>query len=405
MSSFSYSPISTRRMPLPHARPHATTTVRPTSRYQPGLRWILVLFLLLAGCDSTTMVEEDPPPPPPEEEEGTIVAGVNVDVLFAPPTDAEVNAVLAEWEARRPLTRTVTDFREEVAVTTDLAGKAASMRVVSQTVDGLRHYGAIIAPAEAVADASLPVLVICHGGAEGVDVDELLTAATAGLGEAVTQFIYVIPSFRSEPLEAAGQVYTSDGPPSPWDGDVDDTLSLLTATLENTPAANPDKIAVVGFSRGAAVALLMGLRDDRISHVVDFFGPTDFFGDLAKLVVNQALLGFTFPLPGVPYLNETYIQPLKDGTLTIDEMRLELVRRSPVYFTDALQRFQLQLHHGRKDLVVPVNESERLIEVMNGLGRTAPDFEFFLYDDGEHDPSTLPGSLDRTATFLAQLLP
>ena len=63
---------------------------------------------------------------------------------------------------------------------------------------------------------------------------------------------------------------------------------------------------MVGFSRGAAVALLMGLRDERIDLVVDFFGPTDFFGDLAKLVVNQALLGFVFPLPGVAFLNDAY---------------------------------------------------------------------------------------------------
>ena len=98
------------------------------------------------------------------------------------------------------------------------------------------------------------------------------------------------------------------------------------------------------------------------------------------------------------------IHPLKDGTLTIDEVRFELVRRSPVYFTEALQRFQLQVHHGRRDLVVPVSESERLIAVMADLGRTAPDFEAFLYDDGRHDPNSLSGSFDRTAAFLARLL-
>ena len=322
----------------------------------------------------------------------------------APPPGAKINAVLDEWEARRALTRTVEFFREEVAVSADLAGKSATMRVVSHTASGLRHYGAIVEPAEPAAAGSLPVVVLSHGGDSGVDVDEMMHLVSA-LGEAASQFVYVVPSFRSEPLEAAGQIFTSEGPPSPWDFDVDDALTLLTATLENTPAADPENIAVVGFSRGADVALLMGLRDDRIDLVVDFFGPTDFFGDLARLVVNQALLGFVFPLPGVPFLNDTYVQPLKDGTLSIDEVRLQLVRRSPVYFTDALQRFPIQLHHGRRDLIVPVAESERLIAVMGTLGRTAPDFEFFLYDDGDHDPTTLPGSLDHTAAFLARLAP
>ena len=369
-----------------------------------GTLWLVCALLLLAACDSSTSMVEETPPAPEPEDEGTIVAGVNVDLLFAPPTDAEIQAVLDEWDARRALTLAVSDYREEVAVSADLAGKSATMRVVSHTVGGVRHYGAIVAPTD-VPERSLPVVMLTHGGDSGVDVDGMLGAVTASFGETASQFVYAVPSFRSEPLSAAGQVFTSDGPPSPWDFDVDDALTLLTVTLENTPAADPERIAVVGFSRGADVALLMGLRDERIDLVVDFFGPTDFFGDLVRLVVNQALLGFVLPLPGVPYLSDTYVQPLKDGTLSINDVRLELVRRSPVYFTDALQRFQLQLHHGRRDLIVPVAESERLIAVMNSLGRTAPDFEFFLYDDGGHDPGTLPGSLGRTAAFLARLLP
>ena len=114
--------------------------------------WLFALLLLLAACDSSTsMVDEEPPePPPPEEEEGTIVAGVNLDVLFAAPTEAEINTILDTWQARQPLTRTATAFQEEVAVSADLAGKSATMRVVSHTVGGVRHYGAIVEPAEAV---------------------------------------------------------------------------------------------------------------------------------------------------------------------------------------------------------------------------------------------------------------
>jgi dipeptidyl aminopeptidase/acylaminoacyl peptidase len=83
-------------------------------------------------------------------------------------------------------------------------------------------------------------------------------------------------------------------------------------------------------------------------------------------------------------------------------VRAELLRRSPVYFAHRLP--DLQLHHGTADDVVPVGESERLAEVMLGLGRAEPGFEFFIYEEGVHDPLSLPGSLPRARAFLSRVL-
>ena len=146
----------------------------------------------------------------------------------------------------------------------------------------------------------------------------------------------------------------------------------------------------------------MAERDPRIDVVVEFFGPTDFFGPFVQDVTEEALLGSPRDLPGLEYLNSEFIQPLKNGQLTIADMRPELIRRSPVYYAEHLP--QLQVHHGTDDTTVPVGEAEQLIDVMAGLGRGAPGFEYYLYDGGIHDPISLSGSFQRSRDFAGRLL-
>jgi hypothetical protein len=145
----------------------------------------------------------------------------------------------------------------------------------------------------------------------------------------------------------------------------------------------------------------MAIRNPSIDIVVEFFGPTDFFGPFVREVTEEALEGAPRPLPGLAYLNDTSIQPLKRGEVSIEEVRLEMLRRSPVYFADRLP--QVQIHHGTADTTVPVGEAERLIQVMMGLGRSEPGFQWFLYEGGGHDPLGLAGSIPRTSSFLERL--
>lgn len=351
-----------------------------------GLPTVLAALLLISACDDSTAPT------------GRIVEGVDFEVLFAPPTAAEVNAVLADWGSRDV---TANSVMEVVTSAQQIGGVAATLRVLSHVVDGATHYGAVLAP-DNVVPGTMPVLIYLHGGDGGVDVDELLSLLPIVLGLNQSAYVLVAPSFRSEPLEFGGTTYLSGGEPSPWDRDVDDALALLNAVLANTPQANPERIGVLGFSRGAGVALLMAARDPRIDVVVEFFGPTDFFGPFVQDVVEEALRGSPRDLPGLAYLNAEFIQPLKRGEFTIAEMRPELVRRSPVYFADRLP--DLQIHHGTADEVVPVGEAERLIAVMVALGRSEPDFESYLYPGGTHNPLSLDLSIPRSQTFLGRLL-
>jgi dipeptidyl aminopeptidase/acylaminoacyl peptidase len=350
-----------------------------------ALRWSVLLIPVTACGDGTGP--------------SRIVAGVNLDELFAPPTAAEIAAVGDDWDGRDV---TVQDL-QVLQVDTVPVGVATRMavRIVSHVVGGAIHYGAVAAPVGASA-ASLPLLVVGHGGDDGVDVDDALLLLGFGLGDAVDDFVFVLPSFRSEPLVFRDVEYRSGGSASPWDRDVDDALALLNAAGDIAPEADTSRIGIVGFSRGAGVGLLMAVREPRIDAVVEFFGPTDFFGAFVQEVVEEALLGLLRSLPGLADLDTQFLQPLQRGELTIQDVRLELIRRSPVYFVDRLP--QVQVHHGTADSTVSVSQAERLIEVMEQAGRGPPGFESFLYSGGGHNPLTLAGSLDRTIAFLRRTL-
>jgi acetyl esterase/lipase len=343
-------------------------------------------LLFLSACNDASAPEEH------------IIEGVDFNVLFAEPSGAEIDAIADEWSTRDVSAQ---NHQQETFSDLTIGGIDARLSVFSHTVGGVLHYGAVLVPAGAQ-PGSLPVLIYAHGGDGGIDVDETVSLLPLLLGSDLQDFVFVAPSFRAEPLIFEETTYQSGGPPSPWDRDVDDALALINVVAADVPEADIDRIGVVGFSRGACVAMLMAERDPRIDVVVEFFGPTDFFGPFVQDVVEEALLGSPRDLPGLEFLNSQFIQPLKTGALTIADVRPELIRRSPVYFADRLP--QLQVHHGTADQTVPVGEAERLIDVMLGLGRGSPDFEWYLYEGGGHSP-LLPGAIDRARDFLGRLAP
>ncbi len=248
---------------------------------------------------------------------------------------------------------------------------------------GVKHYGAILVPADLAVGTKVPVLVYTHGGDTGVSAEEG-GGLVALVAPPTASYVVVVPSFRAEPLRFNGQTLTSQGPASPWDRDVDDGLALLNVALARTPQADAARIGATGFSRGADVAMLMAIRDPRIKRVLEFFGPTDFYGTYVQDIVEGALAGTAYALPGFDVLNARFVQPLKAGQVTLDQMRAELLRRSPVYFTDRLPVLQVQ--HGDADETVDVSQAQRLINVM----KSRNDFTYFIWPGGKHTPSSFP---------------
>ena len=320
-----------------------------------------------------------------------------LDYIFAEPTAAEIEAVRADWAARdiSPV-----DVMVEFTEAYPLDDTPATLRVVSHQVGEARHYGAILAPNSA-APGTLPVLMYLHGGDSGVDVGDVDVIAHF-LGELRDRFVYVIPSFRSERLEFDDSVWTSTGPGSHWDYDVDDALALLNVALELTPQAKSEGVSIIGGSRGAGVAMLAGIRDERIENIVAFFGPTDFFDDWVRQIVREAALGRPRTLTGVAFMDSTFVQPYLRGEIEMAELRLELVRRSSVLFAEDLPA--VQLHHGDSDETVAVTQAYSMIRAMEALGREPPEFEAFIYEGGGHVLFSLTGAIARAVGFLGRAL-
>lgn len=342
-------------------------------------------ILLLAGCDTASM-----------EAEERVVEGVDLDALFAPPQATELQAVRDDWATRDVSVQNLEIVSQD---TIALGSNARGVyRIVSHTVNGARHFGAIVVPVGA-APESLPLVLYAHGGDDGDDLDFTIGLLSLGLSSVIDQFVYVAPSFRSESIKLDGMTYQSEADPSPWDYDVDDALALMNVALENTPEVDPTRIGVFGFSRGAAVGLLMGIRDPRIDLVVDFFGPTDFSaGDIQEITAN-ALRGNLRTLPGLDFMNDTYIQPLKNGTISMAEARLGLIRRSAVNFAEDLPLVQIQ--HGEADETVSVEHGRNLEKRLQDLGRGPSEFESHFYPGAGHNPLEMVGSFDRMIEFVS----
>lgn len=351
---------------------------------------LLPLFLLffVAACDTV--------------DDSRVVGGVDLDALFAPPTAAEVTQVQTEWQGRSLTPADVAVVQTGTITGTSALGssRAFEVRILSHRLPGAAsgtHYGAVLIPSGIGPNDRLPVVMYLHGGDGGTSVQEAATIA-ATLSADGESYIWIAPAFRDEPLRWGTQTWTSSGPASPWDFDVDDALVLLNATLAQVPQADANRIGAAGFSRGGAVGLLGAARDNRVKRVLAIFPPTNFFGTFVQEVVEDALNGNARNLPGFDVLNARFIQPLKNGQVTLPQMRLELLRRSPIAFVDRMPT--VQLHHGTADDIVPVSQANDFINAMRGKST----FSSFIWQGGQHNPATFPINwLLESQAFLGQL--
>jgi predicted esterase len=346
---------------------------------------------------------------PSSPHDGIVLDSVDqalFEQLFATPTSAELSSATSRWgkgdfsalDAKVVLRDTFSV--DSIAPDSILQSE---IWVVSHTSDGFKHYGAVVFPL-GVAD-SLPVLLHCHWGDGGVNADSDFRMILGFLGDLKGQFIHVIPSFRSERLEYADSVWVSEGSPSPWKDDVLDALRLVAAveslSVDSTiPRIQNAGRRAIGFSRGGGVALLAALQDSRYDRVVDYFGPTDFFGEFAQDVFLKLLAGQTMDLPGVRDLDSSIAQPLQAGTLSVDSARQALLVRSPARFASLLP--QVMIHHGTLDSTVPISQSDALWDALQKDNPTHnSDSRYFAYPGAGHSPLGMFSKIDSTIGFLS----
>lgn len=135
------------------------------------------------------------------------------------------------------------------------------------------HYGEIRVPP---GDGPFPLLVVNHAGFDGASADLYLNTVAQSAPLIAASAILVVPSYRGESLRTSlgSRIYLSEGECDPWRGDVDDALDLADAVAALLPRSDPSHLVMVGFSRGATVALLAAARDGRVRTVVSVSGPT-----------------------------------------------------------------------------------------------------------------------------------
>jgi dipeptidyl aminopeptidase/acylaminoacyl peptidase len=178
-------------------------------------------------------------------------------------------------------------------------------------------------------------------------------------------------------------------------GDVKDALVMLSGAVR-LPGFDGSRVVAFGGSRGGAVSLLAAIRmPGRFERVVELFGPTDFFDPIFRMDLQSWLEGAIDTRPGVTLLRQDVVDPYLNGSLTLDEARLSLLRRSAAYFAARLP--PVQIHHGTMDDVVPISQSDRLAARLKSLNSES---EYYRYPDKGHDPNLGIELLGRILAFL-----
>ena len=187
------------------------------------VRGVLAVALvgLATGCDTV---------------EGTVPgrSDVALDVLFAPPTSAELAAVeRATFAPSLP----VAGVQVEGTFALDGGGE---LRVLSHLVDGERHVGALAIPP----DAQGPLAVVISASGYGPPFELPLDGVRADAeGRAITLF----PSFRGTTVRYGDARWTSGGDRADQcDGAARDLIAFLDVVLATEPRADAGRVVAAG---------------------------------------------------------------------------------------------------------------------------------------------------------------
>jgi pimeloyl-ACP methyl ester carboxylesterase len=322
----------------------------------------------------------------------------NLQELFDPPSSEEISQVRQQWAVRN-----TTPSAYSVHRTAEADGFTLSR--VSYVLDDLQLYGVVRYPRHYTESGTFPVLVLMHGGFTGFWYDYPLHFDADFTSQCIADsFLVVCPTYRGETL-AGGDLLggaISEGETSFWDYDCDDTMAMLTAVLENIPAADENRIVALGQSRGGNVAYHLAIRDPRIMKTAVLFPPSQFRDPSIQTEVQDHYDGVqnvTNPLP--EKVVEEIITPYLAGLTTLAEARHHLTAWSACNFLSA--DLQIQVHHGDADDTVPVLHSDIVDEEMRQQGAAPPEFQYLVYGGGHHVPSSLIGYEPLMEDFLCSV--
>jgi pimeloyl-ACP methyl ester carboxylesterase len=318
----------------------------------------------------------------------------SISEAYAVPTDAEIERVRQRWSERDLSPQQVATITTE---TLELAHGTMEARVIRHEVHGDVHFGTVFVPPGA-APGSLAVVIDARGVNPTYTPHDISagTKTLTALGPPQRGFAFLVPGFRGNTQILNGNEYVSGGDASDaWDGATDDALAFLNAALSVTPEADPDKVAIIGYSRGGTVALLAGERDDRIDLVLNVVGPVDhfvamdsFLGFTEVEVLADALREGTIPTPTEEGgQNWDHFFDRIEGGESLADARARMIASSPLYFAEDLP--ETHSYYGAEDRSVPLANPTALRERLAELGRLGRDATVQVFERRGHDTDPL----------------
>ncbi len=335
------------------------------------LATLFAALAVFAGCDTQQPTCPGAPGcPGTGPDVPDVVAGVDLNALFAAPTAAERDSVAAR------LARTGgTDATRVTAVTgttlaTDPNGTRYTLVSLRNATGQLVTSAVARIPANDGGGSPLPVLFILPDGAGNASEADFLTGPSAnGLDVRTVQ---IVVADRGATLTARGVsvvnstpiARTSEVPAGPYLADVLDLLAL-TQNLSAVPRTNAANLAATGIGRGGAVALLAAERaPGRFKAVVPLSAPTSLFEATFRLDVRSALSsGPAGRLPAAEVLVAPALA-VSRGQISIPEARLRMLELSAIALADRLPA--THAYHAASDDVVPLAHLARLREQGGG---------------------------------------
>lgn len=214
-------------------------------------------------------------------------------------------------------------------------------------------------------EKKVPLVVLCHGWSGNHLGTWNAFFAKAGQGLAKQGFAVLRFDFRGSG-NSAGKF---------GDQTITSMLSDLKTVIDQTvkrQKIDKDRIALVGHSQGAYVALFHAVKDKRIKTIISWMGRLSDYKDYAsKVEIEEAKRkGFLLPWEGYTVRYNTYV---KDTFKYHSET--------------ALRRLKLPfgLLYGEADSFVPVSEGERAKKLVKGKT------EMKVLKDLAHDFTGKPG--------------
>ncbi|MBE1445038.1 alpha/beta hydrolase family protein [Paenibacillus sp. OAS669] len=213
--------------------------------------------------------------------------------------------------------------------------------------EGLRVKGYLAVPEAASASDCFPGLIYCRGGIRKVGMvrkRRILSMAKRG-------YAVFAPFYRGNEGGEGREDFGGE--------DRYDVLHAITL-VQSLPEVKPGKVPLIGFSRGALMAMLAARQCDQAGPVVVWGGVSDLLDTYEERVDLRRML------------KRVVGHPRKQ----IDAYKA----RSPVYWLQELN-VPILIVHGTADTQVSVSHARKLAE---GLEQAGKDYAMELYDGLEH---------------------